>query len=519
MKHNQLKIGSILSYLQIILSVIIGLLYTPIMIRILGQNEYGLYNTVSSTISMLTVLSLGFNSGYVRYYAIYKKEDKTDAINRLNGLFIVIFSVIGIVALFCGIYLTNHLELVFRDGLKAEEYEIARVLMLILTINLAVSFPMSVFQNIITAHERFVFLKALGILKTVLSPLLTLPLLLLGYRSIAMVSVTVIISLVTDICYLLYTVNILKARFVFSNFEKGLFKSILVYTFFIAINMIIDQINWNIDKILLGRFKGTASVAVYSVGYNLYAYYMMISTAVSYVFTPKIHRIYNTYKDDSVKMKQLFTDLFIRVGRVQYLILGLLASGVVIFGKKFIYFWVGEGYEDSYYVSMLLIIPASIALIQNIGIEIQRAENKHQFRSIVYLVMAIANFILSIILCQRYGAIGAAVGTSISLIVANGFIMNIYYNKQCGIDIPAFWKNIGGMTVGYIIPGIVGIIIMKCIVFSSVAALFAGILIYTLIFFFSVWMFSMNDFEKNMIGKPVMVILQRMTKKRENKND
>ena len=67
MKINQLKGGSLLSYGQTFLSILIGVVYTPVMLRLLGQSEYGLYNTVSSTISMLSILSLGFNSSYIRY--------------------------------------------------------------------------------------------------------------------------------------------------------------------------------------------------------------------------------------------------------------------------------------------------------------------------------------------------------------------------------------------------------------------------------------------------------------------
>ena len=75
MRGNQLKLGAILSYLQTVVHVLVGLIYTPVMIRLLGRSEFGLYNTVSSTISMLSILSLGFNSGYIRYYARYKKEE------------------------------------------------------------------------------------------------------------------------------------------------------------------------------------------------------------------------------------------------------------------------------------------------------------------------------------------------------------------------------------------------------------------------------------------------------------
>ena len=507
---NQLKAGSILSYLQMGLSIIIGLLYTPVMLRLLGQSEYGLYSTVSSTISMLSVLSLGFNSSYIRYYSRYKKEDNREAIDKLNGLFLIIFSIIGLIALACGLFLSFNLELVFDEGLTAGEYEIARVLMLLLTANLAISFPMSVFQNIISAHEKFIFLKLLGMLKTVASPLITLPLLLLGFRSIAMVSVTLGVSVLTDTAYLIYSKTALKVRFRFGHFENGLFKSLFAYTSFIAINLIVDQVNGNLGKFILGRFQGTTVVAIYAVGYSLYQYYMMFSTAISGVFTPRIHRIVNLTRDGEIsEQRKQLTELFTRVGRIQFLILALIATGLIFFGKPFIGFWAGEGYDDAYYVALLLIIPGSIPLVQNLGIEVQRALNKHQFRSIVYICMAVLNVVLTVILCQRYGAIGTAIGTATSLVVANGFVMNIYYHKKCNIDIIAFWKSIGRLAVGLIIPVICGIAIMNLFEFTSIFLLLGGIVVYTLIYAVSMWILGMNDYERSLVKVPFQKLFGR----------
>ena len=217
---NQLKTGVILSYMQMALNIIIGLAYTPIMIRTLGQSEYGLYNTVSSTISMLSILSLGFNSGYIRYYAKYKKDNDQEAISKLNGLFLIVFMVIGLVALLCGLFLSFNLQLVFDTGLTDSEYETAKVLMLLLTANLALSFPFSVFGSIISSHEKFVFLKLLGMVRTVASPLITVPLLLLGYGSIALVIVMVATNIVVDLVYLYYVVFNLKQKFIFKRFER-----------------------------------------------------------------------------------------------------------------------------------------------------------------------------------------------------------------------------------------------------------------------------------------------------------
>ena len=510
--HNQLRWGSILSYAQMGLSVLIGLLYTPVMLRLLGSSEYGLYNTVASTISMLGLLNLGFNSGYIRYFAKYRVNEDEESIWKLNGLFLILFTVIGLVALLCGLYLTIHLELVFKTGLTAEEYRIAKILMLLLTLNLAVSFPMSVFSMIISANERFVFLKLLGMLNTVLGPLLTLPLLLMGYRSIAMVSVSVGLALITNAAYVYYVLFVLRNRFRFRDFERGIISGLFAYTLFIAINIIVDQINWNIDKLLLTRFKGTAAVAVYSVGYSLYSMYMSFSLSVSGVFTPRIHRIANETRENLSLQRQRFTELFLKVGRIQFLVLGLVASGMVFFGYAFLTeFWAGPDYADSYAVALLLMLPASIALTQNVGIEIQRALNLHHFRSLVYLGMALVNLGLSIYLCQKYGAIGSAVGTAISLILANGLIMNIYYHLKCNIDILAFWKNILRMSTGLLAPVAFGIVYTRLLDVSRPAVFVLGIAAYTAVYCASAWCLSMNAYEKTLVRTIIHKLQRRPT--------
>lgn len=502
MKLNQLKLGTLISYLQMGLGIFISLLYTPVMIRMLGQSEYGLYNTVSSTISMLSVLSLGFNSGYIRYYAKYKKDGDQEAIYRLNGLFLSIFTVIGTVALVCGLYLTTHLELVFDTGLTAAEYKIARKLMLLLTANLALSFPMSVFANIISANERFVFLKLLGVLKTVGGPLVTLPLLLMGHRSVAMVTVTVVLNLLIDLCYLYYVLAVLKNRFILGKFDKQLAVSLFAYTSFIAINLIVDQVNTHLDKFLLGRINGTSAVAVYSVGYTLYHYYMMFSTAVSGVFTPRIHKIVQSTAEDPALQKQKLTELFIRVGRLQFLLLALIASGMIFFGKWFITdIWAGPEYRDAYYVTLLLVLPATIPLIQNLGIEIQRAQNRHQFRSIAYLVMAALNLVMTVILCHRYGALGAPVGTALSLLLANGLVMNIYYHKRCNLNILSFWKEILRLSLGLLPPAVIGILLCVYGNASTVWMHLVMIFGYTVVYGISMWLLGMNSYEKSIVRR------------------
>jgi O-antigen/teichoic acid export membrane protein len=318
---------------------------------------------------------------------------------------------------------------------------------------------------------------------------------LLGYGSISIVVVTLVVSLVVDISFIFYCFAILKTKFKFKSFEKGIFGQFFVFTIFIAINLIVDQINLNIDKLLLGRFKGTDVVAVYSVGFTLYMAFQQFSLSISGLFAPRIHSIINSSKNRDEEI----SNLFIKVGRIQFLILGLICTGFIFFGQQFLHFWVGDSYTDAYYVMLILCIPSMIALTQNIGIEVQRALNKHKFRSIAYLVMALVNLVLSIFLAQQYGAIGSAIGTGVSLILANGLVMNIYYYKQCGIDIVLFWRNIIRISFGLVIPVLCGVLLSRYFPYDNFWLLLIAILIYTTIYCASMWLTSMNKYEKGLV--------------------
>ena len=96
---EQKAAGVILSYLGQIVHIISGLLFTPIMLNMLGDSEYGLYNLVFSTVSYMSLLSLGFSSSYMRFYSRYNAQKDEKGIARLNGMFLSIFIVISIVCL------------------------------------------------------------------------------------------------------------------------------------------------------------------------------------------------------------------------------------------------------------------------------------------------------------------------------------------------------------------------------------------------------------------------------------
>lgn len=505
MKINQLKVGVVLSYGTMILEFIIQIFYTPIMLRLLGQSEYGLYNLVASVVSYLGLLSFGFGSAYMRYYTRYKVKEDQDNIAKLNGMFLIVFSIIGIIAIIAGSVFVANTELILGENLTVNELSIAKVLMAIMVFNIALSFPASVFNSHVTANEKYIFQKALQLIKVIANPFITLPVLLMGYKSIGMVVVTTSINIVIEISNVIFCLRKLNMKFKFKGLDLSLMKEMTVFSSYIFLNMIIDQINWSLDKFILGRYNGTIAVAIYGLAAQINNYYKQISTAVSNVFIPKINRMV-AIKDSNWELTNLFT----RVGRVEFIILSLICSGFIFFGQPFINMWAGTDYNGSYPIVLLLIIPVTIPLIQNIGIEIQKAKNMHQFRSKVYLGIAIANVVISIPLAKAYGGVGAAFGTAMSLIIGNGFIMNWYYHTRIGLDIKYFWGQIIKFVPSLILPSVYGIIINIFVdLFNPIHFLIYGV-IFVVLFCVSIWFIGMNSYERDLVGRPMMKGLKKL---------
>ena len=500
---NQKKAGVIISYIGMAVNMLSGLIYTPIMLRLLGQSEYGLYQLVYSVVSYLSLLSLGFGSSYMRFYSREKARNNDEGIARINGMFLLIFCFMSIICIVCGIIMLRNIKMIFGNGLTSNEYKTASILMLLMSINLALTFPNSVFNCIITSQEKFLFQKTLSLFQYLLHPFITLPLLLAGYGSIGIVTGTTLLTVSVLISNVYYCLKKIHSQFCFSNLQFSQLTEMWVFTFFIFLNQIVDQINWSIDKFLLGRLSGTISVAIYGVGAQINSLYIQFSSAVSNVFIPKVNRIVAESGDN----KEL-TELFTRVGRIQFIIMSLILTGFVFFGKHFIMFWAGNGYGESYIITLLLIIPVTIPLIQNLGIEIQRAKNKHKARSIVYFMIAIANILISIPLIKVFGPVGAAFGTTISLVVGNVLFMNWYYHKKLGIDIVYFWRHILQFSKAFVFPVLIGIIAQYC-TYSNVAELVIAILIYSIVFCISMYLFGMNDEEKNIVNKQIRKLLKK----------
>jgi O-antigen/teichoic acid export membrane protein len=162
----------------------------------------------------------------------------------------------------------------------------------------------------------------------------------------------------------------------------------------------------------------------------------MLSVGLSGVYVPHINELVS-----SGTTKKTLLNLMIKLGRMQLILLTFILGGFIAIGKYFIIIWAGQDNIQAYYLLILMVLPVLVPLSQNVGIEIQRAMNRHYFRSIVYSIFAFINVVVTILSVVKFGILGSIFGYIIATVCANGIAMNWYYQKKMGLKMNFFLEK------------------------------------------------------------------------------
>lgn len=494
-KVKQRKVGAALSYINIIAKNLVNFMYVPFLLHFVGQADYGLFQMTNSVMTSLTLLSMGFSSAYVRFYMVYKvKKQSQLGIKKLNALYLLIFSVISILALLVGALLVLNVNGLFSRSLTASQLNLTRSLMVIMVLNISLAFISSVFDANITVNQQFTFQQTRQLMQTFLVPLIVVPLILFGVGVISIVITQLIVTFSFLLININYCLRKLNMRFNFHQLPVHLLKELTLFSFFIFLNQVVDLVNNNMPNFILGMFQGAKMVATFAIAVQVKNMFFMLSTSLSNVFIPRVNELVS-----SGSKKSVLTDLMIKVGRVQMSLLLFVMGGFIVVGRYFINLWAGPQNHEAYTLIILMTLPVIIPLSQNVGIEIQKAMNKHVFRSIFYVIFAVINIVITVIGSINFGLIGAAMGYVVSILCANGVAMNWYYHAKMGLDMKRYWRQTLGVTIPFVISTTILLLVQHFIVVDSLVRFLVFGIIYVVLYAIIYLTAATNTYEKELV--------------------
>lgn len=495
-QKSQLKVGLLLNYVNLLLSSLIPLFYTPIMLRILGQEEYGLYKLSGSITSYLSLIAFGLGAAITRYLIKARIEVGEQEEYKVFGLFVRIFKVIALLTLIVGVGLALIAPLFYSASLSSDNLIKMQVLIILLAINTAINFLASPYISIVNAHERFLFLQSTAILGTCLGPILNLIALFLGYASLGLAISSLLATIILRILFVIYVQYSMQIKPIFQSMPKSYIKDILGFSLWIFVSNIVGQLYEATDIALIGAIPAlsTIGVAIYNIGMVFNSMIFSINAGLTSLLVPKANKMVFSGVSPTI-----LTDTAIRIGRIQAIILSLFIFGFIVFGRPFIHFYAGDNYADAYWIAILCIIPNTIPLIQSFCLNITIARNENKFRALTYLSVAILNVIATWYALKIFGVIGAAMATSLASFLGAGLAMNWFYKYRVKLQIGRFWKSVVKVFLPVILLCTCFLFLSKFIDFYNIVNFIGGVVTFTLIYLVLTWFLTMNNYEKNII--------------------
>ncbi|MBQ6224193.1 MAG: polysaccharide biosynthesis protein, partial [Campylobacter sp.] len=266
-----------------------------------------------------------------------------------------------------------------------------------------------------------------------------------------------------------------------------------LFSFFVFLAIAMEQSYWRSGQLILGALIGTGAVAIYAVAMKLDIFFTRFADNISAIFLPQLSQI-SAHKS----FKEQTNEVFLKVSRLQLMVMSIFLGGFILYGKTFLKFWLGSPFEESYYYALTIMFALFIPLTQNIGIWVLQAQNKHYFRAYVYTASAIFNIILGVFLVKHIGVKGCAVATAISIILGQGLAMNLYY-KKIGLALKKYFINVLKIVPVFIAMLMLGFMGEKLILSSNLPIFLIKIFSFILLFLTLFYFMFMNAWEKNLL--------------------
>ena len=463
-ENTNIKFGIILSYASIIVSLLANI-FLQRYINMPGNEfisaQYNLYSFSSSISSILTILTLGLTSGYIRFATKAEKESGREGLKRTNSVYGILLSISAILAFVIGtilsvLFITGAIPL---QNYSLNERKLISIFLFLGTINVAVGFITSLFTIFLNYKSKFIVVRLLTLIFSTASPLIALPFIHYFDNLVAFSIVHISLTLISLVIQIIYSVSLLKYQLSL-KIGKGMskyFKEVLAFTFFVFLVEIFIQVDANAGKILLGFFAppgedgaNASAVGSYNIAFSIVSVIGTSCSAVFSVYAPKINRaVINSKKDD-------VSAIFNRTTEIAILVYFFIFGGFLTCGQQFILAWLGKERYYVYYIVLALLVINAIPYTINVSSEIQRAYNKHKFRSFSMLGMALFNIVFSLLalfLIKHfisetssnyiyYQLMAVLCVTLFSSLVFHGIIMAMYNKCVIGLPIGFYYKKI-----------------------------------------------------------------------------
>lgn len=415
MKGSAFRVGSFAAQLAV------AFLLTPFIIHSLGERLYGFWTLIATFIGYYGLLDMGLSSAVARYLAKAIGGQKDHEINKLYNTALVLFSCMGIVVVLVTFVAIGLAPLFIQSP---EDIPLFQIVILILGVNVAISFPVRVFVGVLNAQLEFQLVSLIQLGSLFLRTILIVSALTIGYKICALALISFFVAQVGNVLYIHFAKRKLPIIFIKRNeFNRDTVRILFSYSFFAFISSMADMLIFNVDVFIIGFSMSLSAVTHYQIAAMLVTYYNQLIGHVIGVLKSFFSRKEGEQDQHGTK-KALYFGL-----KISTTVSCFVGFGFIFWGAQFIERWVGGNFLDAYPCLVVLTLAMFLGLCQTPAIALLYGTSKHRIYAQINVVEGLANLVLSLILVRLYGILGVAYGTFIPMVFTRIFVFPYYFCK------------------------------------------------------------------------------------------
>jgi len=410
------------SYLQQIISILIPLILTPLMVKYLGKEVYGLWVLVGSLIGYFNLSHFGFGTTLLKELS-HQENPKT--VSRYISTVFGFFSVLVLILLPVAFIVAYFYPIWFDIGYSKDTFLLFMIVFAIFIVNLL----FNTFGTVLFAKGYLVYKNLISIIGYLVVGFGVSFVLSKGIGILGVAFVYFLSAVIVAILNYIYAKKKVKFEISKQLWNKKILEKMTsdsLYYFLISLSVVIV---FNTDNIVISSYLTLESVALYAIGFKLVNISQNILFKIVDILVPDISKLY---------AKKEFKYVLRLHNKIQFytLLLASIGYGLLYFiGLDIIKLWVGETNILSKDVFNAMLTFAFVhSWVHTSGVFLN-AIGKHKNNAYYALGEAGLNIILSIVLVRYYGLFGVALGTVLSSLLTTAWLTPREFFKQIKADL------------------------------------------------------------------------------------
>ncbi len=411
------------------INMLAGFIVTPYLVSRLGDSGYGLWIVIASMTGYFSLLDLGVRSSVGRYVAYHRARGEQDGVNAMLSTSIAILLGVGLLVVLATVAALPLFPHLFK--IPAEQLTAANWAIVIVGLNLAITFPLSVFDGTLWGFERFDLMNAIEIPTAIVRAGLTF-LLIHGASDISTLAwLTLGTTVANETAKMIASFRVNPGLRVARRFvQKAAAVKLYGYGIWQFMLSISRQINGAIGPQVIGALLGLAAVTPFSIASRLISYASSFMVAATGVFTPVATAI--CARQDDARQRQLF----LIGGQWCAVMATYFALLMILLGASFLRLWMGDRVAAG--TTLLLTILAIgewLPMSQWLTGSIILAMAKHKLSAIANLLEGVVAVAGMLLVMKHFGLVGVCIAFAAAALLCRGIFQLVYGCSLVGVPV------------------------------------------------------------------------------------